>query len=233
MLGHISRTDKLFDQYQRVSMPRKTQFTSQNVILAALELVREKGLAGLSAPAVVAKMGCSTMPIYSHFKNMQALEDEVIKKAWKLAMQYEEERHTGDAWVDQAVGYVRFAREEHNLFHCRIEGRNLELRHEMMVKNWQYLAKLLKGYDAFDGLDERLSEKIRYARAMLSHGIAMSPKLGLNKIIIDDDEILSGFLADVSQALLKGYKEAPSLDEKCSWKEKLIKLIEISNNNNR
>ncbi len=212
-------------------MPRKTQFTVEDVIKAAFELVREKGLAGLSAPAVAAKMGCSTMPIYSHFKNMQALEDEVVKEAWNMVIQYEEEQHTGDAWVDQAVGYVRFAREEHNLFHCRIEGRNLELRYEMMMKNWQYLAKLLKDYDAFDDLNERLSEKIRYARAMLSHGIAMSPRLGLNKIIVDDDEILSGFLTDVSQALLTGYKEAPPLDEKCSWKEKLMKLIEVSNNN--
>ncbi|MDM8556339.1 TetR/AcrR family transcriptional regulator [Desulfococcaceae bacterium HSG7] len=214
-------------------MPRKTQFTVEDVIKAAFELVREKGLAGLSAPAVAAKMGCSTMPIYSHFKNMQALEDEVVKKAWKMVMQYEGERHIGDAWVDQAVGYVRFARDEHNLFHCRLEGRNLELRFEMLMKNWQYLAKLLKNYDAFDGLDEKLSEKVRYARAMLSHGIAMSPRLGLNKIIVDDDEILSGFLADISHALLTGYKESPPLDEKYSWKEKLVKLIEISNNNNR
>ncbi len=214
-------------------MPRKTQFTVEDVIKAAFELVREKGLSGLSAPAVAAKMGCSTMPIYSHFKSMQALEDEVVKKAWKMAMQYEEERHTGDAWADQAIGYVRFAREEPNLFHCRIEGRNLELRHEMMIKNWQYLAKLLKDYDAFDDLNERLSEKIRYARAMLSHGIAMSPRLGLNKIIVDDDEILSGFLTDVSQALLTGYKEAPPFDEdeKCSWKEKIKKFIELGNKN--
>ncbi|MGD9151230.1 MAG: TetR/AcrR family transcriptional regulator, partial [Desulfobacterales bacterium] len=62
-------------------MPRKTQFTAEDVVIAAFELVKEKGLAGLSAPAVAEKMGCSTMPIYSHFKNMQALEDEVVKKA--------------------------------------------------------------------------------------------------------------------------------------------------------
>ena len=56
-------------------MPRKTQFSAEDVILAAYELVREKGLAGLSAPAVANKMGCSTMPIYSHFKNMQVLTE--------------------------------------------------------------------------------------------------------------------------------------------------------------
>ena len=210
-------------------MPRKTQFTVEDVIKAAFELVREKGLAGLSAPAVAAEMGCSTMPIYSHFKNMLALEDEVVKKAWNMAMQYEGERHTGDAWVDQAVGYVRFAREEYNLFHCRIEGRNLKLRFEMMMKNWQYLAKLLKGYDAFNDLNDELIKKIRYARAMLSHGVAMTPKSGLNKIILENDDILSTFLTVVSNVLLTGYKATPPLegDMKHSW-EKMKKRFEES-----
>jgi hypothetical protein len=52
-------------------MPRKTQFAAEDVVTAALELVRVNGLAGLSAPEVARKMGSSTMPIYSHFKNMQ------------------------------------------------------------------------------------------------------------------------------------------------------------------
>ena len=56
-------------------MPRKTKYSAEDVVMAAFELVREKGLAGLSAPAVAKKMGCSTMPIYSHFENMQALEE--------------------------------------------------------------------------------------------------------------------------------------------------------------
>ncbi len=187
-------------------MPRKTQFTTEDVVAAAFELVREKGLAGLSAPAVAGKMGCSTMPIYSHFKNMEALEDEVVKKAWNLIVRYEAEQYTGDVWVDQAIGYIRFARNETNLFKCMLDGRNLELKYDMHQRHWQYLAERLEGYEAFDGFDEEQRASIRYSRSMLSHGVAMSPNIGLNKIIIENDELLAGYLSNVSQALLRGFE---------------------------
>ena len=73
------------------------------------ELVKENGLAGLSAPLVAKKMGSLTMPIYSHFKNMQALEDEVIKKASDLVIKYQSENYTGDVRIDPAVRNVSFA----------------------------------------------------------------------------------------------------------------------------
>ena len=194
-------------------MPRKTQFTAENVITAAFKLVREKGLDGLSAPSVAEKMGCSTMPIYSHFKNMQALEDEVIQKAWTLVVEYETRHYTGDRWIDQAMGYVLFARDERNLFNCMLAGRNLDLKYEMQKRHWQYQADRLDNYEGFKDLDKDQCTRIRYARAMLSHGVAMSPNTGMNKVIIENNTILSGFLTNVSQALLKGYIDLPSLPE--------------------
>jgi len=209
-------------------MPRKTRFTAEDVILAALELVREKGLPGLSAPAVANKMGCSTMPIYSHFKNMQALEDEVVKKIWGMVTEYQIKQYTGDVWIDQAIGWVRFARDEENLFKCMLDSHNLELQYEIRMRHWTYTAGLLKGYKGFDGLDEYQRERLRHSRAMLTHGVAMSPKLGMNKVIVENDEILSGYLASASQALLEGYKKIPPLEEK---KKRVMreKLEEIKN----
>ena len=190
-------------------MPRKTQFTAEDVIKAAIDLVRKQGLSKLSASAVAEKMGCSTMPIYSHFKNMQALEDEVIQKAWTLVMEYESRQYTGDDWIDQAMGYVLFARDERNLFKSMLAGRNLKLQYEMQKMHWQYQTDRLDSYEGFKDLDRDQRSRIRYARAMLSHGVAMSPDTGMNKVIIENDEILSGFLTNVSQALLKGYKDLP------------------------
>jgi AcrR family transcriptional regulator len=194
-------------------MPRKAQFTAEDIITAAFELVREKGLDGLSAPSVAEKMGCSTMPIYSYFKNMQALEDEVIQKAWTLVVEYETRHYTGDRWIDQGMGYVLFARDERNLFNCMLAGRNLNLQYEMQKKHWQYQTERLEDYPGFVNMDEEQRTRIRYARAMLSHGVAMSPNTGMNKVIIENNTILSGFLTNVSQALLKGYIDLPSLPE--------------------
>jgi AcrR family transcriptional regulator len=171
-------------------------------------------------------MGCSTMPIYSHFKNMQALEDEVVKKAWKRVMNYQAERYTGDVWIDQGIGYVRFARNENNLFKCMLNGHNMKLRHELHRHQWQYLADNLKDYDAFKGLDEEQRIRLRYSRAMLSHGVAMSPDTGLNKVIVENDNLLADFLSTVSQALLKGYEALPAFDdEKRRFIEEEIKRM--------
>ena len=204
-------------------MPRKTQFTKEDVVTAAFELVREKGLPGLSAPAVAAKMGCSTMPIYSHFKNMQALEDAVIQKAWRGVMQYQTQNYTGDVWVDQAVGWVRFSRDEANLFHSMLNNNNRKLQYQMQVQHWEYLAGLLEGYDGFKDLDNFLSQRVRSAHAKLTHGLAMAPRIGPEKMIVEEDEILFRYLTSATQALLIGYKQLPPMDE--SYKRYVLDRI--------
>lgn len=193
-------------------MPRKTQFTAEDVVTAAFKLVREKGLQGLSAPSVAAEMGCSTMPIYSHFENMQALEDEVVKKAWAFAASYQTKHYTGDEWIDQAVGYIIFAREEENLFRCLLDSRNLELKLQMNRRQWERLGTALEKYAGFKNLDVEGVLRVRYSRAMLSHGIATAAKIGLNKIFMENDQLLTRFLTEASRALLEGYRNAPPIE---------------------
>jgi len=213
-------------------MPRKPQFSADEIVSAAVELVRKKGLAGLSAPAVAEKMGCSTMPIYSHFKNMQALEDEVVKRAWQRVDRYQNATYTGDAWIDQAVGYIRFAREEKHLFRCLLDGNNQELKYHMSRHQWDTLAKALDGYAAFKNLDVEKVVRARYTRAMLSHGIATAAKVGMNKIFFENDRLLTRFLVDASQALLQGYEDLPPLEgEERRLMHEKIKEITDSNLN--
>ena len=207
-------------------MPRKTQFSAEDVVNAAFELVREKGLAGLSAPAVANKMGCSTMPIYSHFKNMQALEDEVVKKAWQVSWQYKGASYTGDVWVDQGIGYIRFSIDEHNLFKCLMDSHNEKLKYEMHLANWQFLEEQLEGYEAFDDLDAEQKERVRYARAMLTHGIATAPRVGTNRVLLEDNTLLTKFVTNISRALRAGFKAIPPIPPKDRrlYEEKIKKL---------
>lgn len=209
-------------------MPRKTQFTAEDVVTAAFRLVKKKGLAGLSAPSVAAEMGCSTMPIYSHFENMQALEDEVVKKAWKILDDYQAGSYTGDVWVDQSVGYIRFARQEPHLFDCIVNSRNPALKYQLNRLRWENLGEALENYPGFKELDHERSAKIRYTRAMLSHGIASAAKIGLNEIIFENDDLLYRFMADASQALLEGYQKVPPLKGKMRQllEERAKKLID-------
>jgi hypothetical protein len=182
----------------------------------------------LSAPAVAEKMGASTMPIYSHFENMQALEDEVVKNVWELVNQYQSKQYTGDAWIDQAIGYIRFAREENHLFKCILDGRNRELKLKMNRLQWEKLTNALDGYEGFKDLDDEEVLRVRYARVMLSHGIATAAKIGLNKIFFENERLLARFLTGASQALLKGYHNIPVLDgeERRLMEEKAKEMLD-------
>jgi hypothetical protein len=144
---------------------------------------------------------------------MEALEDEVIKIAWSIMETYQEKSCTDDLWVDQAVGYIRFAREEPHLFKAILDGRNQDLKLEMNRKYWDALGDALLDYPAFQGLDEEKIARIRYTRAMISNGIATAAKIGLNKIFFENDRPLVRFITDASQALLQGYRDVAPLSE--------------------
>ena len=182
-------------------MARKSQFTAEDVILGAIDSVREKGWEGLSGPAVAQRMGCSTMPIYSYFENMQALEDEVVKRAWNMVMEYQAKRYTDDVWINQAIGWIKFAWEENNLFVCMLNSRNQKLQYQLRNIHWQYLSGQLADYETFNGLDSFQIETIRYSHAMLTQGIAVSDNLGFTILFKESDEMLYGYLARATKAL--------------------------------
>lgn len=187
-------------------MPRKTQFTADDIVTTALGMVRKSGWAELSATAVAKQMGCSTMPIYSYFDNLEKLKDEVIINAWKRIMEYEAREYTGDIWVDQSIGYVFFARAETQLFMCMFDGRNVELQRKMLLAHWQYLAKFLDDYEGFKSLSGPQRLIIRQSRALMTHGLAVSVSTGWTTIM-SDDAIIMNYIRAASHALLEGYQD--------------------------
>lgn len=48
-------------------MPPKVKFTRDEIIAAALELVRERGIASITARALGEKLGISSRPIFTAF----------------------------------------------------------------------------------------------------------------------------------------------------------------------
>ncbi len=187
-------------------MPKKTHLTINDFLETAFDMVRKNGWEKLSITAVAKHMGCSTMPVYSHFENLETLKNEVVKKGWELVREYESKQYTGDAWIDPAIGYVYFARENSQLFACMLDGRNIALQRRMMQKHWDFLTSLLKGYQGFDGLSQELCRVIRYSRAMFTQGVATTVSKGLGKLL-PDDEVIEKHMTISSQAILEGYRK--------------------------
>ena len=65
-------------------MPRNYLFTREQIVENGLNLVREKGFESLTARSLGERMNSSSKPIFSLFKNMDELKQEIISEADKL-----------------------------------------------------------------------------------------------------------------------------------------------------
>ena len=54
-------------------MPPKNRFTKDEMIDAALDIVREKGIDALTSRELGARMGCSTRPMFTFFSTVNEL----------------------------------------------------------------------------------------------------------------------------------------------------------------
>jgi AcrR family transcriptional regulator len=186
--------------------PRNTQFTKEEIIDAAFELVRVNGWNGFSVTAVAKVINSSTMPIYSQFANVRELEDAVCLKALELLKDRMLEDRTGDRWIDHGISYVRFAEEEKYLFRCMWDGRNVELCTEMGNDLNQFIAKTLIDYPLFAGLGELELNMIRFTRMMFAQRLAYWLNTNSNylaeKGITDTDD----YIRRATMAIYDGYK---------------------------
>lgn len=99
-------------------MPEQ-RVSREQVLDAALAIVREQGEAALSARSVAQRAGCSVQPIYSLFGDMQELVRQLYDhaRAWVGAYN-REHRHDGDnAFESNGLSHLRLARTERALFH--------------------------------------------------------------------------------------------------------------------
>lgn len=98
-------------------MPPKPRFTREEMVEAALDLVRQKGAEALTARELADTLGCSARPIFTAFENMDDLKGEVRKAAESLIRSYSEEsmQYT-PPFKKMGMQIILFASREPNLF---------------------------------------------------------------------------------------------------------------------
>jgi AcrR family transcriptional regulator len=102
--------------------------TRDDILQAALTLVRQSGAESLNARNLAFALGCSTQPVFTHFATMEDLRAAVWAEADKYQSHYLTERVVLDQDVMGSFGlaFVDFALAEPNLFHFLAYDRNAE-----------------------------------------------------------------------------------------------------------
>ena len=102
-------------------MPAIRKVSRDEIIDAAVDVLREGGFSAVNARSVAKKLGCSTQPIYFSFQNMDELKTALTQRAVEQHTRRVREslrRHAGNdsRYSSYGMGFVRFAAEEKQLF---------------------------------------------------------------------------------------------------------------------
>lgn len=179
-------------------MPPKFRYTREEMIAAALELVRQGGKDALTARALGAKLGCSAKPIFGLFRNMEELEGEVIAAADAYYQKYlVQKMQEGQYPPYKASGmaYIRFSKEERELF------RLLFMRDrsgEIIGENLEEIRPLLDLIRKNTGLSEQEAYLFHLEMWIYVHGIAT---MLATSYLEWDAEFISNTLTDSYQGL--------------------------------
>ncbi len=183
-------------------MPPKPKFTKEEITRAALELVREKGEEHLTSRDVGNALGCSSRPIFTAFSSMGELRAAVIKMGEDIYGEYgKREMENGKYPPYKAMGmaYIRFAREEKNLF------RLLFMRNrtgEAIPSDFD--GAVLEQVKASTGFEGYLATLFQTEMWVFIHGIA---SMHATNYMDYSEEFISSMLTDAYQGLKRRQKE--------------------------
>ena len=178
-------------------MAKTIKIDKEKIIQAAFELVKAEGEKGLNARVLAQKLGCSTQPIFSNFSSMDEVKSAVIQRVGELYTQYtkaEMERTDQPAYKSSGMAYVRFAREESELFKLLfMRNRSQERGDETYL-----LKPIVEIIMKATGLTEELAYLLHVEMWTCVHGIAT---MLATSYLQWDEQTISMMLTDVYNGL--------------------------------
>lgn len=188
-------------------MPPSVKFTKEEIVNAALQVVREKGTAALTTRQIAAVLGVSTRPIFTYFQNMQQVQKAVRQAAQALYHSYIKK---GLEQVHPFIGlgeqYIRFATQEPELYRLLFlplaPGSENKAMEEMERTQNLVLEFLQQIYQ----LDEAAAKRFFRDVWLVAHSLAA---LIVTNCCPYSPEEIRQILTSVSLSVCKACKEIP------------------------
>lgn len=181
-------------------MPPKIKVTKEEIMNAAVDIVRREGAQALNARNIAAALDCSTQPVFSNFATMDLLRMAVVQKADGLCRDYmQREMESGQypAYKANGMAYIRFAKEEKELFKLLyMRDRSGELIPEDTELTGS-MEKIVQENTGLAGNDVKLFHLEMWAYV---HGIATMFATGFLDL---EWQLVSQMLTDAYQGLRK------------------------------
>lgn len=204
-------------------MPPSVKFTKEEIVNAALQVVREKGTAALTTRQIAAALGVSTRPIFTYFQNMQQVQEAVRQAAQALYHSYIKK---GLEQVHPFIGlgeqYIRFATQEPELYRLLFlplaPGSGNKAMEEMERTQNLVLDFLQQIYQ----LDEAAAKRFFRDVWLVAHSLAA---LIVTNCCPYSPEEIRQILTSVSLSVCKACKEIPEFVTNHLDKDTLFRSI--------
>ncbi|MDE7453644.1 MAG: TetR/AcrR family transcriptional regulator [Clostridia bacterium] len=189
-------------------MPPKAKFEREEIIAAALQIVKEQGMSALTARSLGAKLGSSPRPIFTVFQSMEEVQGEVISKAKAVYAEYVRKGlDCVPAFKGVGTQYILFAIYEPKLFQLLFMSEQksvLSLSNVLLVIEEHYEDILASIYNSYS-IETEKAERIYHHLWIYTHGIAT---LCATKTCAFTAEEISALMTDVFISLLSKIRGA-------------------------
>ncbi|TQI67329.1 TetR/AcrR family transcriptional regulator [Clostridium sp. KNHs216] len=154
-------------------MPPKPMTNKEEILSAAISLVREQGMENVNARSIASKLNCSTKPLFRIYENMDSLKQDVITQLNLYYNMFMEARMSDEnRLLTQGIAYIEFARQEKNIFNTLFMDKNCAGKsiEEILDADWNQRSIM--------NAKERTGLSLEKARSLFrdvwlySHGIA-------------------------------------------------------------
>ena len=190
-------------------MPPKVKFQKEEIIEAAVNITREKGISAVTAREVGAALGVSSRPLFTYFDTVDELKREVCNYAKKLYQDYVKDGLTAEIpFLGVGQNYIRFAKEEPELYKYLFLNSPDDIKGSAMegLKLSQELVResLMQIYH----MDGDTADK--YFRDLWLVAYSITTLIVTGDCPYSDEEI-SALFTEFSVSICKAYKEIPGL----------------------
>lgn len=188
-------------------MAPKTKFTKKEMIEAAMRVVRNKGINGLTAKTMADELGTSTQPVFTAFGSMDTVKQEVYEAAVHIYDSYTKaglEREI--PFLGVGMQYIRFAKEEPELYRMLFLTQTPE-QGCSAIKAMEHLQKLVRP-TLMDIYHISTEEADLYFRDLWLAAHSLSTLIVSGDCPYSDREI-GQILAGISISICKSIKEIP------------------------
>ena len=185
-------------------MPAKKQITKEQILAAALALLREGGMERVTVSTLAERLHCSTQPIYLSFSGIGALREALIPMVVQYFADEMRKDNNGSAAPLFSMAYIHFAQRESALFRFLFmrSGAYAEIRPVLMPMIEQGIGALMAEYRITHAEADWLHDQLW----MHAHGIAAMVATGFCQWDMDK---VAAMLADSKACLGRKFEAQP------------------------